>query len=173
MYLVFVINLVFGTGFPELVPISFGIDKLRFKFVSNWDNSLLFNVTLGLVWWSGAAFIDFICEADTLVSDIPAWFLALKNLDNLEDQIIVSIQPDKGAGIFEEDTEYGNEAKFNYTTKSELNKKINQMLNSDPNQYESSYKYNSFKLWIEENYPRDKVWINHNKVLNILKKSKP
>ena len=97
----------------------------------------------------------------------------LKDLDNLEDQIIVSIQPDKGAGIFEEDTEYGNEAKFNYTTKSELNKKINQMLNSDPTQYESSFKYNSFKLWIEENYPRDKVWINHNKVLNILKKSKP
>ena len=97
----------------------------------------------------------------------------LKDLANIEDQIIVAIQPDKGAGIFEEDTEYGNEAKFNYTTKSELNKKINQMLNSDPTQYESSFKYNSFKLWIEENYPRDKVWINHNKVLNNLKKSKP
>ena len=93
----------------------------------------------------------------------------ITNLINLNDQVRVSIQPDKGVGYFEEDSSFGNHAKFNYVSKNEVNEYIKDLNISNPDQYE-----NSFKYWRNKNYPINKVWIHHNEFFrkNILKKIK-
>ena len=81
----------------------------------------------------------------------------ISDFNNLNDQIRVSIQPDKGVGYFEEDSVNGNAAKFNYSTKDEVNEYIKDLNLSDPEKYEDSFKY-----WNRKNYPNDRVWIHHN-----------
>lgn len=80
----------------------------------------------------------------------------ITNLNNLNDQIRVSIQPDKGVGYFEEDSLYGNAAKFNYSTKNEVNEYIRELNASNPKQYKKS-----FLNWKKKNYPINRVWIHH------------
>ena len=90
----------------------------------------------------------------------------MKDLTNLEDQIVVALQPDK-PGIFEEDSEFGNEAKFNYVTKTEVNNKVKDLINSSPNESYKSYSY-----WIQQKYPAQRSWIDYEDVLKMERANK-
>ena len=87
----------------------------------------------------------------------------IRDLNNLRNQIKVSIQPDKGAGYFEEDSEYGFTAQFNYASKTVVNEHIIDLLESEPIK-----EYDSFEIWEKQGYPQDKVWIHHTDILKKL-----
>ncbi len=87
----------------------------------------------------------------------------IKDLNNLRNQIKVSVQPDKGAGYFEEDSEYGFTAQFNYASKTVVNEHIIDLLESEPIK-----EYDSFEIWEKQGYPQDKVWIHHTDILKKL-----
>ena len=82
------------------------------------------------------------------------------SLDHLNNQIKVSIQPDKGAGYFEDQTDYGFSAQFNYSSADVVNDYISDLIEAKPLK-----EYKSYKYWLKENYPSDKVWIHHNEIL--------
>ena len=61
----------------------------------------------------------------------------------------------------------GNEAKFNYVTKKEVNNKVNDLLNSSPNESYKSYSY-----WIQQKYPAQRSWIDYEDVLKMERANK-
>ena len=51
------------------------------------------------------------------------------SLKELENQIILAIQPDKGAGYFEEESEEGFSAQFSYPSAKTVNKHMSNIIN--------------------------------------------
>ena len=90
----------------------------------------------------------------------------LSSLEVLENQIKVSIQPDKGAGYFEDESKEGFSAQFNYASAEAVNDYLSDIINSLPNKkdFSDSYEYLS-----KENYPLDRGWVYYK---DIFKKSK-
>ena len=88
------------------------------------------------------------------------------SLEGLENQIKLSIQPDKGAGYFEDETKEGFSAQFNYASADDVNEDLSNIINSIPIEYDDS---DSYKYWIREKYPLDRGWIYYK---DIFKKAK-
>ena len=94
------------------------------------------------------------------------------SLKELENQIILAIQPDKGAGYFEEESEEGFSAQFSYPSAKTVNKHMSNIIKSSPKKNVSSkkdIKDDSYEYWIREKYPLDRGWIYYK---DIFKKAK-
>ena len=90
----------------------------------------------------------------------------LSSLEVLENQIKVSIQPDKGAGYFEDESKEGFSAQFNYSSAEAVNDYLSDIINSLPNKKDFS---DSYEYWSKENYPLDRGWVYYK---DIFKKAK-
>jgi len=88
------------------------------------------------------------------------------SLEGLENQIKLSIQPDKGAGYFEDDSKEGFSAQFNYASAADVNGYLSDIINSVPKKDDDS---ESYKYWKSENYPSNRGWIYYK---DIFKKTK-
>ena len=86
------------------------------------------------------------------------------SLKGLKDQIKLAIQPDKGAGYFEEDSEEGFSAQFNYASAADVNGYLSDIINSVPKKDDDSEnfsvneKFNFKKMtdkYEERNYERN------------------
>ena len=94
------------------------------------------------------------------------------SLKELENQIILAIQPDKGAGYFEEESEEGFSAQFSYPSAKTVNKHLSNIIKSTPKKNLSSkedIEDESFEYWSKENYPLDRGWVYYK---DIFKKAK-
>ena len=88
------------------------------------------------------------------------------SLEGLENQIKLSIRPDKGAGYFEDDSKEGFSAQFNYSSAADVNEYLSDIINSVP---VKDYESGSFKYWTDKKYPSDRGWIYYK---DIFKKAK-
>jgi len=94
------------------------------------------------------------------------------SLKGLKDQIKLAIQPDKGAGYFEEDSEEGFSAQFSYPSAKTVNKHLSKIIKSSPKKNLSNkedIEDASYEYWVQENYPKDRGWIYYK---DIFKKAK-